>query len=1001
MKYRLGLDLGTNSIGWAIIEVDENGNPIKIIAAGSRIFSNGRDPQSKSSLAEARRLARSARRRRDRFLQRKHKLFKFLLKTNFIPQNNEFLEKLKDLNPYFLRHKCINQKAEKHEIARALYHICQRRGFKSSRKDTAETGGAYKKAISDLENAINETESKTLGEFLYKRQQNKDRVRTTVKMGAQNKPIYDLIPTREMYLNEVKLILDNQKQYHPEINDVFIKKITGFSEEDTIFYQRNLKPADIGVCQVYITEPRAHRALPSYQLYCLEQDLFNLEIISPKGISTKLSDEQKKILKNDLSKAKDRTKEKIKDLLDLDEGFELNLTKDKYKGLSTEIQLRKNFFGKQWDELSLTEKDEIVQKIIDTDEDTSPLLEITQRFDFNSEKTQEFLTLNEDKLGVKSYCTLSSKALIEGISIAHAENQNPSEVIKILKQAHNPDSTLTTEALLPYYGKLLQESVVKRSYTAEQLKQVSFNEEEYNYGKISNPTVHIVLRQTQKVVNKIIEKYGKPNSINLEIIRELKMSKEQKSKLEKEQNKNKKANERYKQMLEENGLENNYTNRLKLKLWEELGPVEDRKCPYSFPEKQINMETLFSPQVEIEHILPFSKTLDDSVNNKTIAFRTENKLKGNRSPYDAFKDNSEKYDAILQRVQLINNTRKRKRFYPDAMDKFKDQNEFLARQLTDTAYIARITRRYLGTLLNEKQVQVSPGRLTALLRHHWGLNSILSSEDKDQKNRTDHRHHALDAIVIALSSMSMLQKISKANARSQDLHSILIPEPMTNLRSQAENVISNIIVSHRPDHGIEGRLHEDTSYGIRYANDPAEKPKKISNTFDEYFKAPIKFSVTTKHPNNIKTEIVEKNNFLKIIKHGKNKKHYKAVNPGENYSLEFWSFQEKIYSLPISYFDANRLKTGKYTYNQLRKEYNVHPAAKKNYEFKRGDCIELTNEKNNKEIYMVVGLVPSGNSIEIRPINLNDKIKLKRSISVLIKADLKKVKLDELGYRKF
>ncbi len=998
MKYRLGLDLGTNSIGWAVIQLNEDRQPESIVKAGSRIFSDSREPnKGQPSLAVARREARSSRRRRDRLLQRKKKLFNYLLETGFLPNDREKLEALKSLNPYDLRAKCVSQKVEKHELARALYHISQRRGFKSSRKDSSDKSQSpeFRTAIKNLENQLQDKDGEklTLGEFYHSRQLQKKKVRTTATQESANTIHYDFIPTRKMYEDEVKKILETQKEYYPQIDDVFIKKI-----EDTIFFQRPLKPADIGFCQIYPKKTRAHRAFPSYQKYILEQDVHNLRIVSPTGEVVDLTPEQKDTIRNELYKGKDRTKAEIMKVLDLDDCFEFNLQKGKYKGLYTEYLLREKFFGKDWDDFSLQEKDDIVCAIVEGMDESKKLIEIAIKFKFNSDKQNDFLNLSEDDFKTKSYCHFSSQALIEAIAISEIENRSPSETIKILKARHNPETKIAPESSLPYYGKVLPESVVKRTYTEQQLSHIALNKEELEYGKIGNPTVHVVLRQTQKVVNRIIDLYGKPTEINLEIVRDLKMSRAQKIKLSKIQNENKKNNDRYRRELEEAGLPDTYTNRLKLKLWEELGPIDDRKCPYSYPERTINKSNLFSPEVEIEHILPFSRTLDDSAANKTVSYRSENRAKGDLSPFEAFGNNKIKYNAILARVQLMP-FNKRKRFFANAMKNFADENGFLTRQLNDTAYIARVTRKYLSSLLPEGQVQVSPGKLTAFLRYSWGLDSIINEQQtKDgRKSRLDHRHHAIDAIVIALSDKGTLQKLSRENANPQSGGKIKVPLPLSDIRNKVKSIVDEIITSHKQDRGPEGKMHEETYYGIQYKKKDDPNFYRVNNqNFSDLKNAEELYKVVTKKWNQNKESIREPESSLKLITHGDGR-YYKGVIPGENYKIEFWQFNNRISSLGISFFDINRLNKNKLSYDELRKANKIHPAAKKILEFYKGDTIFYENQ-----VYLVVGLVPTSDSIQIRPINsTSGKVeKIKRSVRVLLQNKARKIYINELGIYK-
>ncbi len=148
------------------------------------------------------------------------------------------------------------------------------------------------------------------------------------------------------------------------------------------------------------------------------------------------------------------------------------------------------------------------------------------------------------------------------------------------------------------------------------------------------------------------------------------------------------------------------------------------------------------------------------------------------------------------------------------MDAFAKQGDFLDRQLNETRYLGRVAKAYLGLLT--PNVWVVTGQLTALLRGKWGLNSILG--DDNRKNRDDHRHHAVDAIVIGCTSRSLLNEVARraGQAEEQDLDKLFgnFPEPMPDFRDQARDVVRKVIVSHKPEHGHGGALHEDTAYGI-------------------------------------------------------------------------------------------------------------------------------------------------------------------------------------------
>jgi CRISPR-associated endonuclease Csn1 len=287
----------------------------------------------------------------------------------------------------------------------------------------------------------------------------------------------------------------------------------------------------------------------------------------------------------------------------------------------------------------------------------------------------------------------------------------------------------------------------------------------------------------------------------------------------------------------ERGLPDNARNLLKLRLWEELNLRDplDRKCPYT--GEQINVQKLLSEDVDTDHILPFSLTLDDSAANKIVCMRYANRHKRQQTPFEAFSSNptidgrSYQWDDIAARAANLPRN-KRWRFNPDARKEFEERGGFVARQLNETGWLARIAKQYLGAIADPHQTWVVPGRLTAMLRAKWGLNPLLPDhnyagvQDKatdflastDEmaftgvKNRADHRHHAIDALVAGLTDRSLLWKM--ANAYDEEREKIVIDPPWASLRDDLKAALDRMAVSHKPDHGIQGKLHEDTAYGL-------------------------------------------------------------------------------------------------------------------------------------------------------------------------------------------
>lgn len=279
-SYRLGLDIGTNSIGWCALHIDKDGNAIGMLDWGSRIFSDGRNDKTGDSSAVERRGARGMRRRYDRRLMRKRAVLRMLVHYGLMPEDVAERKKLEALNPLQLRAEALTRKLEPYEIGRALFHLQQRRGFKSNRKDAQKEGDnkidGMKLAMRDFSQAL-EGENLTLGQFLH--EQHKERKSTRFRPTAENsKLLYDRYPTRKMVEDEFKRIWEAQAKYHPQLLTDEAREKIGDPKKGAIFFQRPLKPQDVGQCTLVPGDKRMAWAMPSAQAFRIIKEIANLRV---------------------------------------------------------------------------------------------------------------------------------------------------------------------------------------------------------------------------------------------------------------------------------------------------------------------------------------------------------------------------------------------------------------------------------------------------------------------------------------------------------------------------------------------------------------------------------------------------------------------------------------------------------------------------------------------------------------------------------------------------
>ena len=807
IKYRLGIDLGTNSLGWCLVGLDEDDRPNRFIRMGVRIFSDGRNPKDGTSLAAARRLARSMRRRRDRFLKRRARLMRLMIEYGLMPTERNARESLRALDPYELRRRGLDSALTPHEFGRALFHLNQRRGFQSNRKvdkGAQDERGKINTAISTVQAQMQADGARTIGEWLSRRHDQRAPVRARLN-GQGAKSRYELYVQRSMIAQEFDALWATQSANNPGVFTPQARDIL----RDALLYQRKLRPVIPGKCPFEPTEYRSLLALPSTQRFRIFQDVNHLRIRETGVEKRALTAQERDRVAQVLLQSRERTFDQIRKLLELSDDAVFNLEsvkRTKLRGDTTGAALsRKTAFGRKWFEFPLDQQDAVAQLLLETEEEPTVLAALKDRFHLSDNEAVEAANAPL----VEGYGSLSRKAILEILPHLEAGVVTYDVAAGAAGYEHSRHYAGGDLPKLPYYAEFLPQYV--GTGTGEPGDPL-----EKRYGRIANPTVHVGLNQLRTVVNAIIGKFGRPHQIVIELARDLKLSRARKREIEQQQNARQQDNERYRQLLEEAGLPPKPGNLLRIRLWEELAASPtDRRCPYT--GEMISFTRLFSPEVEIEHILPFSMTLDDSASNKTVSMRKANRDKGDRSPFDAFGHSPAGYNwnEILNRAASAPPP-KRRRFAPDALAQYQSDGDFLARHLTDTAFLGRVAREYLTAVCPTNRVWSIPGRLTALLRARWGLNTLLS--DTDQKNRTDQRHHTVDAAVVAVTDRKLLARISYLAARTaeQGVQRFLegLEEPWVGYRNGLAFGLSKVVVSYKPDHGVGARLHNDTAYGI-------------------------------------------------------------------------------------------------------------------------------------------------------------------------------------------
>ncbi|MEZ5708548.1 MAG: type II CRISPR RNA-guided endonuclease Cas9 [Blastomonas sp.] len=1053
MTTRLGLDIGTNSIGWCLYD----GDTIRDI--GVRIFSDGRDPKSGASLAVDRRDARAMRRRRDRYLGRRSALVDVLVERGLLPEDKRVAKGLHGEDPYELRTRALDEKLAPHQIGRALFHLNQRRGFKSNRKADRvakdQEDGKIASGTKALDHAKTEAGARTLGEFLYKREVKRVRMRPEADG-------YDFYPDRKHYEDEFEQIWVKQAEYHPGLLTDEVKAAI----HRVIFFQRPLKAQIVGKCSfagwygIPDDEKRLPKAHPLFQQRRLYEEVNQLEVVSAGAPSRKLTLDERNILILKLQDSKKVTFKTLGRLIKLKDGERFNKESENRKDLiGDEVRFEmmdKDRFGPDWTTFSTEKQWAIIDRLLN-EEDTAKLLGWLQSEHGGDRETAENIANAHLPEGHGRFGLTATTALLEQLK---ADVVTYAEAAVRAGYHHSDFRDGECHEKLPYYGEILSREIApgKEDYGDELERQ---------WGKITNPTVHIGLNQLRKLANAIIRQYGRPDFVYVELARELKLNEKQKAEHNRRIKQTTEAAVKRSDALKEIGQHDSGGNRMLLRIWEQLNPANplDRRCPYC--GEMISIEMLMNGSADIDHIIPYSKCLDDSVGNKIASHTHCNRQKGNETPWGRW-GGTPRWPIIQDQIARLHKS-KQWRFGPDAMERVERDGGFIARQLTDTQYLSRIAGKYLSSLYTPdegRRVYAVTGRMTAMLRRLWGLNDILpdhnwveNEHSNAPKNRLDHRHHAIDAAVVGATTAAMIQRIATAAGRAEeqdlDRQFVDLPHPWEGFREDLREKLYATTISFKPDHGrkgkpkkdhdiTSGRLHNDTAYGLTGRinakgvpivvtrkpllslkpgdlTDPDRMPDR--NLQDalytatrgadgkEFEKALRDFAKRDGPYKGIRrVRLTEPLNVIPIRDQGG--RAYKAVKGDANARFDVWRLPDGKWVTKWTDREGNEQSSIISMFDAHQRDFvaaRPHPAAKKVLSLRQNDLIAVERDGGAREIMRVVKFGGNGQiflaahneagALKARDSDGRDPFKYTSGYaSTLQKIKARQIRIDELGH---
>lgn len=752
LRYTLGLDIGIASVGWAVLENNINGEPIKIERLGVRIFDKAEQPKTGASLAEPRREARGQRRTIRRKRHRKDRI-KQLIQQNGIMTRVEMSEMFEhsqfETSVYELRVQALERALTKQEFVRVLIHLAQRRGYKSNSKSEEakdKENGKVKIAISENKKCMEENGYRTIGEMLL----NDDRFwehnhdGTEIFVPHNHPDDYRTTVERSMVEDEIRLIFSRQHALGvPYATSEFEEAYLEIWGSQRNFdegpggkspYGGNMIEKMLGHCTFEKDEPRAAKGSYSAEYFRLLQDVNHLRLVKNNGESTALTAEQKQIYIDLVMKSAAASYAQLRKKLELSNDISFNMLRygsDEIGKVERKKLGHMKFYHEMRKALNTVQKDAIS----------------TVSWEQRDEIARILLCYKSDD---------KRKAQLEKLDI-------PREFIPALltlstsKTAHL--SVKALRKLIPYLEKGMTYAEACKEVYGEQKSSVTKKNKLslFDIEPINNPVVRRAVSQTIRVINAVVREYGAPEVVRVELAREMGKPYDVRTQMTKKQEANAKRNEELRQQIKKiKGAEPTGQDIVKFKLFQDQNGV----CLYS--GQNLDIARLFEAgYVDVDHIIPYSISFDDSYTNKVLVRSPENRQKGNRIPADYFKSDPARWQRFETLVNTqVHNWKKKRNLLTQVLSE-EQKNGFKQRNLVDTQYIARVMYNLINDHLQfaetgkydkKRRTQAVNGAITAHVRKRLGIQKIR--EDGDL-------HHAADAAVVACVSPGMIQKVTQ------------------------------------------------------------------------------------------------------------------------------------------------------------------------------------------------------------------------------------------------
>jgi CRISPR-associated endonuclease Csn1 len=787
----LGIDLGIGSCGWAVIKQSDSDRSDVIVGLGVWLFDVPEKDKDRTPTNQIRRQHRGLRHVIGRRRQRMNAIRGLFRDNGLLGTDGKDAFRVPGLDPWRLRAEGLDRALTAPELAVTLVHIAKHRGFKSNSK--RDRGANAPKESSDMLKAIATTRDRlkdyrTVGEMFVKHPDYAGRKRN--RDGDYSRSLL-----RDDLLNEVRLLFDRQRRLGSRLAPAELER----QFCDIAFSQRPLADSEdrVGPCPFAAGQKRAAKHAYSFELFRLLSRLAALRIRSGRD-SPSLTADEIAAASADFGTYRGMTFGRLRRILNFGDDI-------RFEGISFEDEGKRDVVARSGNAAPGTYT---LRKVLGDAWRT--LLGVPEKLD----RIAFVLSFREDVTSIRAGLKdIGLEPLVLDVLMKGVENGDFSDF-----RGAGHISAEACRSLIPYLKNGLVYSDACKAAGYDHAKRPGTD-----LSEIANPVARKALTEALKQVRAIVQEYGVPGRIHVELARDVGKSQEERDEISYGIERRNKEKDRLRVEFRETvGTEpTEAEDLLRFELWKE----QHGRCLYTDREIHPNAIVASDNSVQVDHILPWSRSGDDSFINKTLCVASANQAKKGRTPFEWF--NQEKpaaeWDAFTARVETNKAMKGRKKRNLLLKDAAVLEEKFRPRNLNDTRYATRLLADTLRRTYPDdgtRRIFARPGPLTDRLRRAWGVQYLKKTPDG--KRIDDDRHHALDALVVAATSEAVLQRLTRtfqeAERRGDHRDFRQLCPPWPEFVQEARDKLASVFVARAERRRARGEAHAATIRQISERN---------------------------------------------------------------------------------------------------------------------------------------------------------------------------------------